>query len=76
MPVMHNRVSLKDALEGRGTRTEEVPSVHQLAVHLVLEKGHQNARENHPATDLQNKQAFTRAPIIGLQSQTGNKSTT
>src|SRR5215467_7877949 len=50
MPVMHNRVSLKYALEGRGMRTKEVFSVHQVAVHLVLEKGHQNARENHPAT--------------------------
>src|SRR2546425_5843046 len=55
MLVMHKSVSLKYALEGRGTRTEEVPSVHQLAVHLVLEKGHQNARKNEPATNQQNK---------------------
>src|SRR5439155_11771725 len=55
MLVMHKSVSLKYALEGRSTRTEKVPSVHQLAVHLVLDKGHQNARENEPATNLQNK---------------------
>src|SRR2546425_5844041 len=55
MLVMHKSVTLKYALEGRGTRTEKVPSVHQLPVHLVLDKGHQNARENEPATNLQNK---------------------
>src|SRR2546422_740385 len=55
MLVMHKSVTLKYALEGRGTRTEKVPSVHQLAVHLVLDKGHQNARENEPATNLQTK---------------------
>src|SRR5947209_4424616 len=55
MLVMHKSVTLKYALEGRSTRTEEIPSVHQLAVHLVLDKGHQNARENEPATNLQNK---------------------
>src|SRR2546422_9337581 len=55
MLVMHKSVTLKCALEGRGTRTEKVPSVHQLAVYLVLDKGHQNARENEPATNLQNK---------------------
>src|SRR5438132_1152477 len=52
MLVMHKSVTLKYALEGRGTRTEKVPSVHQLAVHLVLDKGHQNARENEPAANL------------------------
>src|SRR5207244_11621890 len=55
MLVMHKSVSLKYALEGRSMRTEEVPSVHQPPVHLVLDKGHQNARENEPATNLQNK---------------------
>src|SRR3989442_13836859 len=50
MLVMHKSVSLKYALEGRSTRTEEVPSVHQLPVYLGLDKGHQNARENEPAT--------------------------
>jgi hypothetical protein len=52
---MHKSVSLKYALEGRGTRTEEVLSVHQLPVYLVLDKGHQNAREHEPGTNLQNK---------------------
>jgi len=55
MLVMHKSVSLKYALEGRSTRTEEVLSVHQLPVYLMLDKGRQNARENEPATDLQNK---------------------
>src|SRR5437667_5882569 len=55
MLVMHKSVSLKYALEGRSMRTEEVPSVHQPPVHLVLDKGHQNARENEPASDLQTK---------------------
>src|SRR5215470_17376361 len=55
MLVMSNRVSLKHALEGRSTHTEEVASVHQLAVHLVLDKGHQHGRENNPATNLQKK---------------------
>jgi hypothetical protein len=52
---MHKSVSLKYALEGRSMGTEEVVSVHQLPVDLVLDKGHQNARENEPATNLQNK---------------------
>src|SRR5260370_11394976 len=55
MLVMHKSVSLKYALEGRSMRTEEVLSMHQLPVYLVLDKGHQNARENAPATNLQNK---------------------
>ena len=55
MLVMHKGVSLKYPLEGRGMRTEEVLSVHQLPVYLVLDKGHQNARENGPATNLQDK---------------------
>src|SRR5256884_9674906 len=55
MLVMHKSVSLKYALERRSMRTEEVPSVHQPPVYLVLDKGHQNARENEPASDLQNK---------------------
>jgi hypothetical protein len=29
--------------------------VHQLPVYLVLDKGHQNAREHEPGTNLQNK---------------------
>src|SRR2546427_9894350 len=53
--VMHKRVSLKYALEGRSMRTEEVLSVHQRPVYLVLDKGHQNAREKEPATNRQNK---------------------
>src|SRR5260370_11278596 len=55
MLVMHKRVSLKYALEGRSMRTEEVLSVHQRPVYLVLDKGHQNAREKEPATNRQNK---------------------
>jgi hypothetical protein len=55
MHVMQKSVSLKYALEGRTTRTEEVPSVHQVPVYLVLDKGNQNARENEPATNLQNE---------------------
>src|SRR5207247_10817544 len=58
MLVMHESVSLEYALEGRSMRTQEVPSVHQLPVYLVLDKGHQNARENEPATDLQDKHHF------------------
>jgi len=53
--VMHKSVSLKYALEGRSMGTEKVVSVHQLPVYLVLDKGHQNARENEPATNLQYK---------------------
>jgi hypothetical protein len=52
MLVMHKSVSLKYALEGRSMGTEEVLSVHQLPVYLVLDKGHQNARENEPTTYL------------------------
>jgi hypothetical protein len=52
---MQKSVSLKYALEGRSMRTEEVLSVHQLPVYLVLDKGRQNTRENEPPTDLQNK---------------------
>src|SRR6266481_7637364 len=55
MLVMHKSVSLKYALEGRSMGTEEVLSVHQLPVYLVLDKGHQNARENKPDTNLQDK---------------------
>jgi hypothetical protein len=53
--VMHKSVSLEDTLEGRRMGTEEVGSMHQLPVNLVLDKGHQNAREDEPATKLQNK---------------------
>src|SRR5215831_16984840 len=53
--VMHQSVSFKYVLEGRSMRAEEVLSVHQLAVHLVLDKGHQNAREQEPAANLQDK---------------------
>src|SRR5262252_43903 len=53
--VVHKSVSLKYTLEGRSMHTEEIRSVHQLPVNLVLDKGHQNARENEPATDRQNK---------------------
>lgn len=55
MLVVQKRVSLKYALEGRSMRTEEILSVHQPPVYLVLDEGHQNARENDPATNLQNK---------------------
>ena len=55
MLVMQKSVSLKYALERRSTRTEEVLSVHELPVYLVLDKRRQNARENEPATNLQNK---------------------
>jgi hypothetical protein len=55
MLVMHKSVSLEYALEGRSTRTEEVLSVHQFPVYLVLDKGRQNAREDEPANHLQNK---------------------
>src|SRR6266481_8134701 len=50
MLVMHEGMSLKYAFEGRSMRAEEVRSVHELPVYLVLDKGHQNARENEPAT--------------------------
>src|SRR5262245_46005178 len=53
--VMHKSVRLKYAFEGRGMRTEEVSSMHQLPVYLMLYKGRQDARENEPATNLQNK---------------------
>src|SRR2546421_1540118 len=55
MLMMHKSVSLKDAPERRSTRTEEVPSVHEVPVYLVLDKRHQNAREHEPATKPQNK---------------------
>src|SRR2546425_11285111 len=44
MLVMHKSVTLKYALEGRGTRTEKVPSVHQLPVHLVHRRNFLSAR--------------------------------
>jgi hypothetical protein len=49
---MHERVSLEHALEGRPTRTEEVLPVHQPAMHLVFDKGHDDACEKTPATEL------------------------
>jgi hypothetical protein len=52
---MHKSVSLKYALERRSMRTEEVPSVHQLPVYLMLDKRHQNARDDEPAANPQNK---------------------
>jgi hypothetical protein len=55
MLVMQKCMGLKYSLEGRGMRTEEVPSVHQVPVHLMLNKRRQNAREDEPTTDLQNK---------------------
>src|SRR5262245_23573822 len=55
MLMMHKSVSLKYALVSCSVPTEEVPSVHQLAVDLVLDKRHQNARDKKPAKDLQNK---------------------
>src|SRR5712692_10582034 len=76
MLVMHKSVSLKYTLEGRSMRTEEVPSVHQPPVYLVLDKGHQNARENEPATNLQNKHqrslvtASTEPPVPSASSST------
>src|SRR5918996_5501275 len=67
MPVMHKSVSLKYTLEGRSMRTEEVLSVHQLPVRLVLDKGRQNARENEPPTDLPNQhQRFLDSPLLLL----------
>src|SRR5262245_22653867 len=55
MPMMHKSVSLEYALECCGTPTEEVRSVHQSAVHLLLDEGHQNARDNEPADNLQDE---------------------
>jgi hypothetical protein len=48
-------MAFKYSLEGRCMRTEEVPPVHQVPVHLMLNKRRQNAREDEPATNLQNK---------------------
>jgi hypothetical protein len=55
MLVMHKGVSLKHALERRSTPTQEVLSVHQLPVYLVLDKRHQNAGEDQPGSNLQNE---------------------
>jgi hypothetical protein len=55
MRVMHKSVSLKYALERRSMRTEEVTSVHQLPMYLMLDKRHQDARENEPAANPQDK---------------------
>jgi len=72
VPVMQKSVRLKYALEGRSMRTEEVLSVHQLPVDLVLDKGHQNTRENEPATDLQNKhQRWLASPVLIVVIQAG-----
>jgi Carboxyl transferase domain len=53
--MMHNGVGLKYSLESCSIPTEVVSSVHQPPVHLVLDEGHQNARDNEPADDLQTK---------------------
>jgi hypothetical protein len=55
MLVMHKGVSLEDAFERRSTHAQEVFSVHQLPMNLVLDKRHQNARENEPDTNLKDK---------------------
>ena len=61
MLMMHNGVGLKYSLERCSIPTEVVSSVHQPPVHLVLDEGHQNARDNKPADDLQTKHhIFTR----------------
>ncbi len=52
--MMDESVSLEYAVISGGMPTEEVPSVHQLAVDLVLDKRHQNTRDEKPAYDLQN----------------------
>jgi len=51
--VMHESVGLIYSLEARGTLTEEVPSVHQVPVHLMLDERRQNAGEDQPATNFQ-----------------------
>src|SRR5262249_37048138 len=66
--VMHKSVSLKYRLEGRSMRTENIRSVHQLPVYLVLDKGHQNARENEPATDRQNKHQRSLDSPVGISN--------
>src|SRR5262245_34559812 len=53
MAMMDQRVSLKYALVRCSMPTEEVPSVHQPAVHLLLDEGDQTARDNEPADKLQ-----------------------
>jgi hypothetical protein len=55
MLVMRNGVSLKHALERRSAHTQVVLSVHQLPVYLVLDKRHQNAGEDEPGADVQDK---------------------
>src|SRR5688572_17620854 len=55
MLVMHKGMSLKHALERRPVHAQEVPSVHQLSVYLVLDERHHDARENEPAANLQDK---------------------
>src|SRR5262249_41302770 len=54
MLMMHKGVSLKYALES-GSMPSEKLFVHQPAVHLVLDERHQNARDNKPDDNLQNK---------------------
>src|SRR5919109_115403 len=55
MLMMHKGVSLKYAPEGRSMRAQDVLLVHQLAVHKMLDEGHQDARKDEPATDRKNK---------------------
>jgi hypothetical protein len=51
--------------------TEEVPSVHQLAVNLVLDKRHQNTRDKKPPYDLQNDHHISedKPPITPAEAQ-------
>ena len=46
--MMHDRMCLERAFE-RG----DAPSVHELLVDLVLDKGHQHTRKHDPADNLQ-----------------------
>src|SRR5215510_14924944 len=72
MLVMHQSVSLKHALDGRHPPTQEVPSVHQPAVHLVLEKGHHDTGEDEPAAKLKNRHQISATP--SSRSRPGGRS--
>jgi hypothetical protein len=49
--MVHERVSLEYALECGSAPAEEIPPVHQSAVHLMLDERHQDARGDEPADE-------------------------
>ena len=53
--MMHERVSLEDALESCSAPAEDIPPVHQSAVHLMVDERDQDARDGEPADDFQNE---------------------